>query len=70
MHLDGRRVRSDLTEAFNIINGYYDVTLHLFFTFDDAGRIGHSNVVQKKKYIGYKEALFFKYNCGQMECIA
>jgi len=32
MHLDGRRVRSDLTEAFKIINGYYDVTLDLFFT--------------------------------------
>jgi len=51
MHLDGRRVRSDLTEAFNIINGYYDVTLHLFFTFDDAGRIGHSNKLFKRRSI-------------------
>jgi len=31
MRLDGRRVRSDLTEAFKMINGYYDVTLDLFF---------------------------------------
>jgi len=49
MHLDGRRVRSDLTEAFKIINGYYDVTLDLFFTFDDAGRISHSNKLFKEE---------------------
>jgi len=49
MHLDGRRVRSDLTEAFKIINGYYDVTLDLFFTLDDAGRIGHSNKLFKEE---------------------
>jgi len=31
MHLDGRRVRSDLIKAFKMINGYCDVTLALFF---------------------------------------
>jgi len=31
MHLDGRRARSHLIEAFKIINGYYDVTLDLYF---------------------------------------
>jgi len=31
MHLDGRRVRSDLIKAFKMINGYCDVTLDLFF---------------------------------------
>jgi len=40
MRLDGRSDR--LVEAFKMINGYYDVTLDLFFTFDDAGRRGHS----------------------------
>jgi len=42
MRFDGRRLRSDLIEAFKIFNWYYDVTLDLFFTFDDAGRRGHS----------------------------
>ena len=36
MRLDRRRVRSDLLEAFKIINGYYNSTA------DDSGRRGHS----------------------------
>jgi len=31
MRLDRRRVRSDLIEAYKRINGYYHVTLDLFF---------------------------------------
>jgi len=31
MRFDGRRLRSDLIEAFKIFNWYYDVTLDLFF---------------------------------------
>ena len=31
MRLDGRRVRSDLIDAFKMIAGYYDVTLDIFF---------------------------------------
>ena len=31
MHLDSRRVRSDLLETFKIINGYYDTTSDVFF---------------------------------------
>jgi len=38
-HLQGAEgVRSDLTEGFRMINGYYDVTLDLFFTSDNAAK--------------------------------
>jgi len=42
MHLDRRRVTSDLQETFKIINGYYDLTYDTFFKFDDAGRRGQT----------------------------
>ena len=32
MRLDRRRVRSDLLEAFKIINGHCDVSFDIFFT--------------------------------------
>jgi len=61
MHLDGRRVRSDLIEVFKIINGYYDVTSDLFFTFDDAGRRGHSKKLFKRRSIlDIRKHVFFK----------
>jgi len=31
MHLDRRRVRSELLETFKIINGYYDLTFDTLF---------------------------------------
>ena len=60
MRLGGRRGRSDSIEAFKVINCYYGVTLDLFFTFNVAGRRGHSKKLFKKKQIGYKETCFFK----------
>jgi len=50
MRLDGRKVRSESIEAFKMIDGYYDVALDLFFfTFDDAGRRGHSKKLFKRR---------------------
>ena len=51
-HLQGAEgVRSDLTEGFRMINGYYDVTLDLFFTSDNAGKRGHSKKLFKRRSI-------------------
>ena len=49
MCLDRRRLRSDLLETFKIINGYYDLTYHTFFKFDDAGRRGHWKKLFKRR---------------------
>ena len=49
MRLDRRRVRSDLLEAFKIINEHYDISFDTFFKFDDAGRRGHSKKLFKKR---------------------
>jgi len=42
LHLDRRRVRSDLLVTFKIINGYYNLTADTFFKFDDSGRRGQT----------------------------
>ena len=48
--LDRRRVRSDLLEAFKIINGHYDVSFDTyFFKFDEAGRREHSKKLFKRR---------------------
>jgi len=49
MHLDRRRVRSELLETLKIINGYYDLTFDTIFKFDDAGRRGHSKKLFKRR---------------------
>jgi len=49
MHLDRRRARSDLLEAFKIINGHYDITSDTFFEFDDGGRRRHSKKLFKRR---------------------
>jgi len=64
MHLDRRRVRSDLLVTFKIINGYYNLTADTFFKFDDSGRRGqtatlpleikHSNFLQISSRYGRK----------------
>jgi len=44
------RCQRHFIEAFKMINGYYDVTLDLFFfTFDDAERSGHSKKLFKRR---------------------
>ena len=50
MHLDRRRVRSDLLETSKIINRHYDITSDTFFEkFDDARRRGHSKKLFKRR---------------------
>jgi len=40
-NLDRRRIRSDLSETLNILNGFYNITKGLFFDLDDGGRRSH-----------------------------
>jgi len=49
MRLDRRRARSDLLDAFEIINKHYDITSDTFFEFDDGGRRGHSKKSFKRR---------------------
>ena len=49
MRLDGRRVRSDLLEAFKIINRHYDISFDTFFKFHEAGRRGRSKKLFKRR---------------------
>jgi len=46
--LENRRIRSDLTETYKIINGYYNIDASLFFQFDEGGRRGHSKKLYKR----------------------
>jgi len=55
---------SDLIEAFKMIDGYYDVLQIYFFTFDDAGRRGHSKKLFKRSRLDIRKHVFFKQNCG------
>jgi len=41
--LNTRRLRSDLVETFDIINGKYSIDSEIFFELDDGNRRGHSN---------------------------
>ena len=63
MHLDRRRMRSDLLETFKIIDGYYDLTFDTFFKFDDAERRGHSKKLFKRR----SRLDMRKYVCLQTE---
>ena len=40
--LDKRRVKSDLTDTFKIINGIYEVHKELFFRLDEGDRRAHN----------------------------
>jgi len=56
MRLGRSRIRSDLIEAFKIINGYYDITLDPFFKkINDAGRRGY--ISSFKQLLGTKSCL-------------
>ena len=50
MHLERRRVRSDLIETFKITKGMYDVNKEVFFELDDSGRRGHEQKMFKKRF--------------------
>jgi len=50
MHLERRRVRSDLIETFKIMNGVYDINGDLFFQLDEGGRRGHDQKLFKKRF--------------------
>ena len=49
MHLEKRRVRSDLFETFKVMKGMYDITEESFFIMDDSGRRGHNQKLFKKR---------------------
>ena len=50
MKLERRRMRSDLVETFEIINGKYDVNPELFFQLDEGGRKGYDQQPFKKRF--------------------
>ena len=50
MHLERRRVRSDLIETFKIMNGVYDINGDLFFQLDEGGTRGHDQKLFKKRF--------------------
>jgi len=52
MHLERRKVRNDLIEAFNITKGMYDVNKELFIKLDDDGRRGHDQKLLKRLDVG------------------
>jgi len=49
MCLHTRRIRSDLIDAYKIINGIYNVKTELFFDYDQSGRRGHSKKLFKRR---------------------
>ena len=55
MRLGRRRAKSDLLEAFKIINGQYDITLDTLLHLMMLEEEDIAKVIQEKKLIGYKE---------------
>ena len=49
--LEERRMRSDLTETFKIVNRKYDINPELFFQPDEGDRRGHDQKLFKKRCI-------------------
>jgi len=50
MRLERRRVRSDLTETFKIMNGECDLNRDLFFQLEEGGRRGHDQKLFKTRF--------------------
>ena len=55
MRLGRRRAKSDLLEAFKIINGQYDITLDTLLHLMMLEEEDIAKVIHEKKLIGYKE---------------
>ena len=73
--LDKRRLRSDLIETFNIINGNYDIDTDIFFELDEGGRRGHSKKLFKRrcrldvrKFV-YSNRVVDKWKCLSDSCV-
>jgi len=47
--LENRRLRSDLTEIYKIVNGKYSISTDLFFDIDDMGLMGHESKLFKRR---------------------
>jgi len=50
VRLENRRLRSDLTKTYKIVNGNYSINRHLFSDTNDVGFRGHNSKLFKRRF--------------------